>query len=52
MIISTPCIPPLLGELLGWGGHPQTPSKGALPLVESPFSYFMVLMATSSWRIP
>jgi len=28
------------------GGHPQTPAKGALPLVESPFSYFVVLAAS------
>ena len=28
------------------GGHPYAPAKGAVPLVESPFSYFMVPCAT------
>jgi len=37
--------------LEGDGGHPQTPAKGVSPLMESPFSCFMVLVVTPAWRI-
>ena len=45
MLLNPPA-PQSWGECVGSGGHPQTPAKGALPLVESPFSYFMVLAAS------
>jgi hypothetical protein len=35
--LSTPCIPHSWGKWRKYGGHPQTPAKGALSLVESPF---------------
>jgi len=36
IILSTPLSPQSWGDCEEAGGHPRTPAKGALPLVESP----------------